>query len=126
MMEVLVFVIGLPVSVVLLANLFALLDEPDKAAPLVRVAANLCILLALLLLLGRQYLYPLALALLTVALLYISIFYLARWFGLGVERYGDMPLQTPVETEDYGSGEEHQPEFENSPGDKEMGREGKP
>lgn len=105
MIAVFVYLVGLPLSVYLWANLFALRDEPEKAAPLARLAASLCAVLIALLLIGREYLYPLTYAALTIAVVYVVAFYGARHFGLGVGSLSDSPLELYKET-DAGEHEE--------------------
>jgi len=91
MSEVAVYLISLPVAVYLLANLYALRDEHEKAVPLVRLAASLCAVLIILLVIGRGYLYPMLYAVLTIAIVYVAAFYLARGFALGVDSHADTP-----------------------------------
>lgn len=91
MTEVMIYLISLPVSVYLLANLLALRDETEKAPSLVRLAASLCVVLITLLVIGRSYLYPMLYALATIAITYVATFYLIRGFALGVTSHADRP-----------------------------------
>ena len=98
MSDVVVYLLGLPLAVVWLANVYSVIDEPERAHPLIRLLTMTCLILAALLVVGREYATPLLYALGTVFTLYVGTFYATRYLALGVPRYMDRPLLPSIES----------------------------
>ena len=88
--------IGLPVSVWLLAAVCAIIDEPAPLAPLARLSLAVCVILGLLLLTDRAYLYPLLVSGCVVVFLHSAAFFVATRSALGVPIYERAPAPTPI------------------------------
>lgn len=93
---VVTYLLGLPVSVWLLASACAIVDEPAPAPALLRLLASICVLLVFLLLTDRTLWQPLAYAFGTVVTLHIAGFMLVRKRGVGVPIYEHTPPPPPV------------------------------
>jgi hypothetical protein len=91
MMSILVFLLSLPVCVWILASACAVIDEPQPARALVRLIAEICVLVALLLVTERDYIYPLAFAMFTVITLHVTAHTLVLRRGTGVPVYEQVP-----------------------------------
>jgi len=91
MMWVVVFLLGLPVCVWLLASACAVIDEPQPLRALVRVIAEICVLVVLLLLTERDYVYPLGVAMVTVIALHLAAHAFLLRRGTGVPVYQQVP-----------------------------------
>ncbi len=92
----LAFLFALPFSVWLLANLAAVIDEPDKAKPLVRLTLSVCAVLVVLMLTDRSLLTALGIAFGIVAFLHLVTFYLLRYRLLGAPIYEEQPPEIPL------------------------------
>ncbi len=92
----LVFLLSLPVSVWFLASVLALVDEPDKTRPLVRLMLGICALLIVLMLSNRDFLYLFGAAFLTVTLLHAASFYGLRRVALSVPIFEEAPPPIPL------------------------------
>jgi len=91
MMPILVFVLSLPVCVWVLASACAVIDEPQPSRALVRLIAEICVLVAILLVTERDFIYPLAFAMFTVITLHVTAHTLILRRGTGVPVYEQVP-----------------------------------
>ncbi len=112
-LTVIIFLLGLPVSVWVWANIYAIIDETDRAVPLVRLAATGCVILAGLLLIGRTYVWPLLAAWITIMVIYVGVFYAYRHLALGVEQHTDRPV--PFLTDELTRDEEEELDLPDPP-----------
>ncbi len=88
--------VGLPLSVWLLAALFAIVDEPEPVAALVRVSMGACGVLLVLLLTDVGLAIPLLVSFVLVLVLHVAGFYLVREGGTGVPVYERIPPRPPL------------------------------
>ncbi len=88
---IMAYLISLPVSVWLLANLLSIIDEPNKAGAATRLVASLVLIILALLFTDREYLTPLLLGFSTVLILHVAAFFIVRRLGLGVPIIEDTP-----------------------------------
>ncbi len=91
-----VFLVSLPLSVWFLASVLALVDEPDKTRPLVRLVLGVCVLLVVLMLSNRDFLYLFGAAFATVTILHTISFYGLRRAALRVPIYEEAPPPIPL------------------------------
>ena len=100
----LAFLLALPFSVWLLANLAAVIDEPDKTKPLIRLTLSICLVLVILLFTDRTLLSILTAAFTVVSLLHLGAFYLIRKRMLGAPIYEEEPPDIPLVEEEAKQG----------------------
>lgn len=92
------FLLSLPLSVWLLATLYALIDEPNPIVPLLRLITGLCVMLILLMATDRGLLTPLLYAFGTVVILHTLGFWILRKGSIGVTIYEQTPPPASPET----------------------------
>ena len=98
-----VFVAALPLSVWLLSQMLALIDEPDRSHPLIRLAASAIVVLTFLILTDRALWLPMSLAFGLVVALHLGYYYAFRTLFMGVPLYErSPPPPAPVLTEVEG------------------------
>ena len=89
-MSALIFLLALPLGVWALASLFALVDEPDTSAAIVRISVRALVVLVFIYLVGPNGRAPVLWAFVTVIILHLSLFGLSRWLvikrGFNAER----------------------------------------
>jgi len=86
------FLIGLPLSVWLLAAVCAVFDEPKPMPALIRLIGFVCAILLLLLITDRAFIYPVGAALVIVTLLHLLGFWAIRHFALTVPVFQRQPV----------------------------------
>ncbi len=89
-------VLGLPLSVWLLATLCAAIDEPKPLPPLLRVSLAICLVLAVMLATNVDLIYPLLASFITVLILHTASFFIVRQFGTGATVYERTPPRPPL------------------------------
>lgn len=102
--SLLAFLFALPFAVWFLANIAAVIDEPDKAKPLVRLTLSVCAVLVILMLTDRALLNALLAAFATVTLLHLGAFFLVRKRLVGVPIYEEEPPEIPLVEEEAPEG----------------------
>jgi hypothetical protein len=98
-------IIGLPFSVWLLANLCAIIDEPQPLPSLLRLSLSVCLILAVLVLTDVAWLYPLLTSFAVVAVFHIVGFFAMRELGTGVPVYERTPPRPPLLDEEVTENE---------------------
>jgi hypothetical protein len=93
---ILTFLIGLPLSVWFLATACAVIDEPQRTKPTVRLVTFVCVLLAVLLVTERQLIYPLLGAFGLVVGLHVLTFWFTSVFATGMPVYQQTPPTKPL------------------------------
>lgn len=96
MINVLLFIVALPFSVWLLANICSVIDEPSPALPALRLVASLCVLVGFLLLTSVTFWQPIAWALAFVVVAHLLAYYAIFRPSLGADIYRQQPPTTPL------------------------------
>ena len=98
------YLLGLPFSVWMLANFFALIDRRPISGALIRIVVCLTLITLILLLTHRAYLHPILYSFATV----VALHALSGWYfrhSLGTQSYQSVPnsfkrFAEPADTED--------------------------
>ncbi len=96
MISALVFFCTLPVGVWLLANVCAVIDEPNPIAATLRLVISCCLVLVFLLLTSTALWLPIAAAFGCVVLAHFVAHYVMFKRNLGVTIYHQAPPPTPL------------------------------
>ena len=96
MISVLVFFFTLPVAVWLLADVCAVIDEPNPVSATLRLVISCCLVLVFLLLTSTALWLPMAAAFGCVVLAHCVAYYVMFKRNLGVKIYQQAPPPTPL------------------------------
>jgi|GEM_PF-1856973 len=91
------FLIMLPIAVWALSYCLALVDEPQKAPALIRLALLAIGIMAILLITTKSLWLPIAAAFISVVCLHVAWFYSVRKWGLGISHLSAAPTRTESE-----------------------------
>lgn len=96
MIGALVFFCALPVSVWLLANICAVIDEPNPIGATLRLVISCCLILVFLLVSSTSLWLPMAAAFGCVVVAHCVAYYVMFRRNLGVHIYQQTPPATPL------------------------------